>query len=398
MNFRYLTAALAVAALAFPTHAYAGPDEDVRDVAKADLAKFRAEGWPESRCSLSAYFTDGGVIYDSFGNLRDGDKLLYLGDVDVEGKSAEAIVAVLRGIGPDVVLPIRIERDGEAVDTTVQCDSAGKLQAIDLAAMEFAARKKFPECVAEAEKAADQSQTSALMAYRCALVKKPENYDTPALANRVVTARIKAAHYDPALRGEVVKGLRQSRSTLGERYFRLAVEMTEQWPDGETFFEDSKPDWMKFRKNAERAVLTGFYDPGSATFEWPFGFTYGSWKPVLQSRIEGWWTCGRVNAKNRMGGYVGSRYFVVVMNDDGRALFNETSSGGDFDFVSSQCANSVVHLPPAPREFFETTSASQPAASAPSVADELKKLSDLYEAGALTEEEYKAAKAKILGG
>ena len=154
---------------------------------------------------------------------------------------------------------------------------------------------------------------------------------------------------------------------------------------------------MTFRKNAERAVLTGFFDPGSASFEWPYGFSYGSWKPLMQSRIEGWWTCGRINAKNRMGGYVGSRYFVVVMNDDGQARYNETGSGADFDILSSQCANSVSSLPPAPREFYEAASSEAPFPKAPSMADELKKLNELFEAGALTEDEYKAAKAKILG-
>lgn len=397
MNFRHLTATVALAALSFSTAAYAGPDEDVRDAAKADLAKLRGEGWPQNRCSLSAYFTDGGTIYGSYGSLQRGDRLVYLGDAHVEGQSAEAIVALLKGIGPDAALPVRVERGGEQIDTTVQCENAGTIHEIDLEALEFASRKKFPECVAAAEKAADRSQTSALMAYRCALAKKPENYDLSSLANRVLTARLDAAHFDPAGRTEAVKAIRQNRGLIGERYFRQAVDKTKLWPGGETFFEDSQPDWRTFRQNAERAVLTGFYDPASATFEWPYGFSHGSWKPVLQSRIDGWWTCGRVNAKNRMGGFVGSRYFVVVMNDEGRALFNEVGSGGDYDFVSAQCANSVANLPPAPREFHEMVPSEAAFPSAPSMADELKKLNDLFEAGALTQEEYNSAKAKILG-
>jgi hypothetical protein len=396
MIFRFLTVVLTILAIIYPKQAYAGPDEDVRDVAKADLAKLRGEGWPQSRCSLSAYFTDGGFVYDSFGSLQVGDKLLYLGGQHIEGQSAEAIVSVLKLNGPELVLPVRLERNGEVIDAAVQCEDAGMLQVIDLAAMEFAARKKFPECVAEALKAADRSQTSALLAYRCASVKRPENYDISALANRVLKARLSAAHYDPKLRNDAIKAIHQARGVLGDRYFRQAVESTERWPGGETLFKDSMPDWMTFRQNAERAVLVGFFDPGSAIFEWPFGFTYGSWKPVMQSRIDGWWTCGRVNAKNRMGGYVGSRYFVVVMNDVGKVLFSETGSGEDFDFVNLQCANSVVGLPPAPRELFEITANNPPAMKAQSLADEIKKLNDLLEAGALTEEEYKVAKAKIL--
>lgn len=397
MLFRLLTSALMVTVFTAPTIAYAGPDEDVRDTAKADLAEARSEGWPQSRCSLSAYITNGGFIYGSYGSLRDGDKLLYLGDQNVEGQSTEAIVAALKGIGSDVRLPVRVERDGEVLDATVQCEDAGKMQAIDLAAMEFASRKKFPECVAEAQKVADRSQTSALWAYRCALVKNPEKYDISAFTDRVLTPRIIAANYDPALRADVLKAIRQNRGALSEPYYRRAVERTKSWPGGESLFEASEPDWLTFRQNAERAVLTGFFDPGSAVFEWPKGFTYGFWKPVLQGRIEGWWTCGRINAKNRMGGYVGSRYFVVVMNDDGNAVFTETGTGGDYDFVSMQCANSVAYLPPAPREFFEVATINPPIANPASVADELKKLKDLFDAGALSEDEYKAAKAKILG-
>jgi hypothetical protein len=48
------------------------------------------------------------------------------------------------------------------------------------------------------------------------------------------------------------------------------------------------------------------------------------------------------------------------------------------------------------REFFETVKADPPLANTPSMADELKKLSDLFQGGALTEDEYKAAKAKLL--
>lgn len=98
-----------------------------------------------------------------------------------------------------------------------------------------------------------------------------------------------------------------------------------------------------------------------------------------------------------MGGYVGSRFFVVVLNSDGQPVFTETGTGGNYDFVSMQCANSVTSLPPAPSEFFKQTAAPIAETSGPTIADELAKLKALFDTGALTEEEYLKAKAKVLG-
>lgn len=283
------------------------------------------------------------------------------------------------------------------IETTVPCENAGLQQQQDLDVLDLAARKKFPECVAAAQKLASRSATSALMAYRCALAKNPANYDLASLGNRVLVAQITAARYDAALRPAAVKAIHEMRGIIGERNYGLAAEATTRWPGGETLFRESMPEWARFRQNAEQAVLVGFFDPASAVFEWPYGFTYGSWKPVLQGRIEGWWTCGRINAKNRMGGYVGSRFFVVVMNSDGQAVFTETGTGGNYDFVSMQCANSVASLPPAPSEFFRQAAAPITETSGPKIADELAKLKALFDSGALTEEEYLKAKAKVLG-
>lgn len=35
--------------------------------------------------------------------------------------------------------------------------------------------------------------------------------------------------------------------------------------------------------------------------------------------------CGRVNSKNKMGGYAGDRFFVVFTGGTGRVVFDETS-------------------------------------------------------------------------
>lgn len=96
------------------------------------------------------------------------------------------------------------------------------------------------------------------------------------------------------------------------------------------------PTEQQFREAGERAILAGFFDPSSAQFQWDQGIAGGYWKPAFQGRVQGWFTCGLVNGKNRMGGYVGFRRFVVVMKD-GAVVYSATGDGRNFDFVSMQC-------------------------------------------------------------
>jgi hypothetical protein len=97
-----------------------------------------------------------------------------------------------------------------------------------------------------------------------------------------------------------------------------------------------QPTEEQLHQAGERAILAGFFDPSSAQFQWDQGIAGGYWKPVLQGKVQGWFTCGLVNGKNRMGGYVGFRRFVVVMNN-GRVVYSATGDGGNYDFVSMQC-------------------------------------------------------------
>ncbi|WP_157220606.1 PDZ domain-containing protein [Flavisphingomonas formosensis] len=95
-----------------------------------------------------------------------------------------------------------------------------------------------------------------------------------------------------------------------------------------------------FREAGQQAILQGFFDPSSAQFQWDRAITGGYWKPVFQKKVIGWWTCGLVNGKNRMGGYVGFRRFVVVMNND-QVVFSQVGEGGDFDFVELGCQKAI---------------------------------------------------------
>lgn len=49
-------------------------------------------------------------------------------------------------------------------------------------------------------------------------------------------------------------------------------------------------------EHIEPAIREELMDPESARFEWPFFFS---------AQSNGWATCGYVNSKNSMGGYVG---------------------------------------------------------------------------------------------
>lgn len=59
-------------------------------------------------------------------------------------------------------------------------------------------------------------------------------------------------------------------------------------------------------------------DPYSAHINLPFGFTptLSTWK-IWGVDTTGYFTCGVVNARNRMGGYVGNTVFVGIVYADG---------------------------------------------------------------------------------
>lgn len=91
---------------------------------------------------------------------------------------------------------------------------------------------------------------------------------------------------------------------------------------------------------AEQAVRAQLFDPNSAEFEWPGrwnenrDFKFWRWsKP-----IHGDYTCGKVNAHNRMGGYVGQTYFLVVVSDGAIAFLQlDTSGDSDLSIVRLRC-------------------------------------------------------------
>ncbi len=374
----------------------------VRDQAKTLAEKFRQAGEPKDRCSFEATVADGAIITSVSADipLQPGDRLQSLNQTDVSGQSADFVINLLRGLSPDATVDITLERNADRLNISVPCTNARQRSEDLLAGLDAAGRGKFDECVSAFNRRSDLGAFGAGMKLTCASVtKNPSQSYLAGLGFEAANAAIAEAHWTPNARPGVIEGLRQMQAVitrqLGETRFQELVAATEKWPGSGAMFRESEPDMETFRRAAEQSLRSRLIDPDSARIEWPYGFLRGSWKPAFQKPIEGYWTCGLVNAKNRMGGYTGSHSFVAVVSPTGIVQYVETGTGSDFDILSSQCANSVKLLPPAPPGFGSASSGGRQQA-APSMADELKKLADLRQSGALTEEEFQAAKQRLL--
>ena len=373
---------------------------EFREQAKATEAQFRRLGEPKDRCSLEAFVADGAIISRAVGSsaLKAGDRLLSVKGVNVAGKSSEDVLSILRSTGPVDVIAIAVERDGQQLSLDLTCTNSRPSSETLLQALVQASKGKFEECASTLTDRPELGTPGMLLQTQCASFSRKLQSQAVTLTSRTMQMLVEDARWVPAGRIETVRRLRAVESTitrqLGQRQFEQLVEMTRSWPGGETLYDDSEPDWGRFRTNAEAAVIARLLDPESARIEWPYGFLLGSWQPFLSKRIEGYWTCGLVNARNRMGGYTGSSYFVVVLDPEAAVRYVELGESKDFDFLTSQCKGSVDLLPRPPAELL-VREASAPASSS-SLADELKKLADLRASGAINEEEFQAAKKRLL--
>ncbi|WP_216822151.1 SHOCT domain-containing protein [Novosphingobium sp. TH158] len=394
-----LLIAAAMAHLASPV-AQAQDKNALKTDAKAAIAQMQKLGEPMSRCSISAYIEQGPIVRRTFAStpLRPGDELLTLNNVNVAGKSAEDVVALLRGIAPGTVIPVTLERNGEPMRLDLTCSDARPVTEAAVGYLKAVSLGKFDDCVSAIRQRSDMGSGGAATMLQCAAVSKnAANYNIAQLTFDFMRMFIEDAHWVPALRGEAIQSLRSSEATisqnLGSSRFEELVSATKAWPGGERMFDATAPNWGLFRRNAEAALRARLIDPESARIEWPYGFVLGSWKPVLSKRINGYWTCGSINARNRMGGYTGSSSFVVVLDPVGNVLHTEMGQSRDFDLISAQCSQAVKLLPP-PQ--FDTSKPIQTTQGS-SLADELRKLVELRESGALSEEEFQQAKRRLLG-
>ncbi len=397
--------ALALGLIVLPSLTQAQEKDQVRDQAKAVESQMRALGEPRDRCSLGANIHDGPVVIRTNATtvLKPGDRLLVLNQVNIAGKSPDDVIAMLRDIAPTARIPMTVDRDGQLIDLELPCVNARQTIEPMMNALGFAARGKFDDCANAISEMSDVDTRTAMLKVQCAAVSRnAKKYDVPALLAQAMNMAIEDARYSASLRPEVVKQLRNVEGAitqgLGAARFRSLVESTRSWPGGEKLFDESGPDWALFRRNAENALRARLIDPESARIDWTHGFLLGSWKPFMSKRIDGYWTCGLVNARNRMGGYTGSTAFVVVLDSSGYVQYAELGQSKDFDVLTASCNNSAKLLPPRPSDLLATVNAQATHTAAPvSMADELKKLVELKNSGALSEAEFQAAKQRLLG-
>lgn len=161
----------------------------------------------------------------------------------------------------------------------------------------------------------------------------------------------------------------------------------------------AEPNFGSMREIAERAVRARMVDPSSSQFEWPYGFVNGEWKRLFAKRVPGWITCGFVNSRNRMGGYVGRTAFVVVFDDMATMkLLDIGDSSKDFDLVGMGCQKTANSFPsPQPGMFAAETIAEPGAERGMLVADEIAKLGNLRDKGLISDAEFDAQKRKLIG-
>lgn len=404
-SLAWLASALAVVTYALPEQSIAQDKKEVREFSKTLEARLRAQGEPRDRCSLGANIYDGPVVArtNAGSSLQPGDRLALLNGVSVSGKSADDVIAMLRDLPPTAVVALTLDRGGELVDIEAQCVNSRPFNEPLIEALSLAAKGRFDACLDALNKIPDQDTRTVTVKAQCASVaSKSRSGNVTELGAQLLEMGIEDARYALTLRPDMVQALRsaegQITQALGAGRYQALVEATKRWPGGERLFDESSPDWGLFRRNSEAALRSRLIDPDSARIEWTHGFLLGSWKPFLSKKIDGYWSCGLVNAKNRMGGYTGRSAFVVVLDPKGYVKYSEIGESKDVDILNASCSNSLQYLPPPPPELLGTQNQGGSArSSSPSLADELQKLVDLRNTGALTEEEFQTAKQKLLG-
>lgn len=105
------------------------------------------------------------------------------------------------------------------------------------------------------------------------------------------------------------------------------------------------PTTGQFVSAVEKAIKRRLKDPSSAQFDYPYHAHKGWFKPLLEKREYGWWTCGLVNAKNSFGGYTGYAHFVAVYNAGRISYLGVEKKAQQYDWIQSVCTNKKNIVP-----------------------------------------------------
>ena len=149
-------------------------------------------------------------------------------------------------------------------------------------------------------------------------------------------------------------------------------------------------EWMNA---AVRRLKMSLVDPDSARISLPHGFTprLSTWK-IWGANMTGYFTCGTVNSRNRMGGYVGETVFLAQIDQNGEV--STTTDSAKYPLLGKICA--AGGLPPIRPTTIAALTKKAPVAGDASLAKQLADLAKLHQDGAITSDEFAAAKARII--
>lgn len=100
----------------------------------------------------------------------------------------------------------------------------------------------------------------------------------------------------------------------------------------------SPPAWEDAVRLGNAAIARTLIDPESARIEWPYTLIGGTLTLRKRQPEHGWYTCGYVNAKNRLGGYVGREPFLVMFQG-GQPSIVEVGGRGGGGVAEATCAD-----------------------------------------------------------
>jgi hypothetical protein len=101
-----------------------------------------------------------------------------------------------------------------------------------------------------------------------------------------------------------------------------------------------RPDWEAYKQIGTAALKASLLDPESARIEWPYVAVSGTLKAFLGKKRSGFFTCGLVNAKNRMGGYTGSAFFLIMIKNN-QVVSLDVGQAGQIDTASASCPDYI---------------------------------------------------------
>lgn len=179
-------------------------------------------------------------------------------------------------------------------------------------------------------------------------------------------------------------------------------------PETDCTSQDRGPYPWDYQQVVEKHISETFFDPGSATDLEIYKPAPGWWSTAALKMTRRntqcyWYIAFQANGKNRMGGYVGRKAYGLWVKSGSIKYFQERDGVDESVVAGGEQAFSaeLEKLDEKARQEALGLSRQEPghppAAEAPSYLQELRGLAALRDEGVITEEEFQAKKAKILG-